>query len=221
MPVGKAAIAGSPYLGVYVKVGEQFALIPPSAPGALERDIVRLFGVQAIRTTVRDGEILGAFLAATSHGFAVGDEIDKAEREALARWGPVRVIRGRHNALGNNVLANDRGALVHPEYSDEAVEAIGKALGVRAERGSVAGLGTVGMAGVATNKGVVVHPRTSPKEAEQIEEVLGVPLQRSTANFGVPIVGACLIANSRALVVGRPTTPVELIHLQEGLSIFD
>src|SRR4029077_14838988 len=106
-------------------------------------------------------------------------------------------------------------------YSDEAVASIARGLGVRAERGTVAGLGTVGMAGFATNRGVVVHPRTSPKEAELIEEVLKVPHHRSTANFGVPIVGACLVANSRSLIVGRPTTPVELVHLQEGLQIFD
>ncbi len=221
MPVGKAAFSGSPYLGVYLKVGERLALLPPSTPVALEREIVKWFGVRPVRTTVREAEILGAFVAATSHGLAVGDAIDGEEAEALAEWGPVAVIHGRHNALGNNVLANDAGAIVHPEYSDEAVEAIGRALGVPAARGSVAGLGTVGMAAVATNKGVVVHPRTSPKEAERIEEVLRVPLHRSTANFGVPIVGACLVANSHALAVGRPTTPVELVHLQEGLRIFD
>jgi len=221
VPVGKSAISGSPYLGVYLRVGERHALVPPSTPAPLEREIGRLFGVSVHRTTVRDAEILGAMVAATSHGVAVGDEIDRTERRALERWGPVTVVPGRYNALGNNVLANDAGALVHPEFSDEAVERIGRALGVPAERGTLAGLGTVGMAGVATNRGVVVHPRTSPKEAEVIEAVLKVPLHRSTANFGVPIVGACVIANSRALVVGRPTTPVELVHLQDGLQIFD
>jgi translation initiation factor 6 len=180
-----------------------------------------LFGVTVHRTTVRDTEILGAMIAATSHGIAVGDEIDRAERRTLESWGPVTVVTGRHNALGNNVLANDAGALVHPEYPDEAVDRIERALGVPAERGTVAGLGTVGMAAAATNRGVVVHPRTSPSEAEVIEAVLKVPLHRSTANFGVPIVGACLVANSRAFVVGRPTTPVELIHQQEGLQILD
>ncbi len=220
MPVGKSSFSGSPYLGVYLRVGERFGLLPPSAPAALERELVHLFNVRVLRTTVRETEILGAMVAATSHGLAVGDELDAEERSALAPWGRVGVVRGRYNALGNNVLANDSGAIVHPEYSDEAVEAIGRALGVPAERGTVAGLGTVGMAGVATNLGVVVHPRTSPHEAERIEEVLRVPLHRSTANFGVPIVGACVVANSRSLAVGRPTTPVELVHLQEGLRVF-
>jgi translation initiation factor 6 len=221
LPVAKTAISGSPYLGVYLKVGERTAILPPSAPVPLEREVARLFGVTIVRTTIRECEIVGAMIAANSHGVVVGDQLDPAERRALESIAPVQVIRGRQNALGNNILVNESGAVVHPEFSDEAIRSIGRALGVPAERGTVAGLGTVGMAAAATSRGVVVHPRTSPTEAERLEAVLKVPVHRSTANFGVPIVGACLIANSRALAVGRPTTPVELIHLQEGFQIFD
>ncbi|HEY6238350.1 MAG TPA: translation initiation factor IF-6, partial [Thermoplasmata archaeon] len=64
-------------------------------------------------------------------------------------------------------------------------------------------------------------PRTTPSEAELLASTLGAPVHRSTANFGVPVVGACLVANSRAIITGRPTTPVEVSHLQEGLQIFD
>jgi translation initiation factor 6 len=92
---------------------------------------------------------------------------------------------------------------------------------VPVRRGTVAGLGTVGMAGAATNKGVVVHPKTTDLEAELIGSTLGVAVHRSTGNFGIPVVGACLVANSRALLVGRPTTPVEIVHLQEGFQLFD
>jgi len=92
---------------------------------------------------------------------------------------------------------------------------------VPARRGTLAGLGTVGMVGIATNKGVVVHPKATEGETQTVGEVLGVPVHRSTANFGVPIVGACLVANSHGMIVGLPTTPVEIVHLQEGLSLFD
>lgn len=221
MPVGYASVSGSPYLGVYLRVGEQRAILPKSAPAALDRQLARLFGVKTIRTTVRDSDIVGAMIAINSNGVVVGDLLDDEEHDELAKLGPVKVIRSRHNAMGNNVLANDLGALVHPELSDEAVLAIGRALGVPAHRATLAGLGTVGMCGTVTSRGAVVHPRTTPKEAERVEAVLKVPVHRSTANFGVPNLGACVVANSRGLAVGRPTTPVELIHLQEGLQIFD
>jgi len=114
---------------------------------------------------------------------------------------------------------NDTGALVHPDYSSEALEAVERGLGVRAERATLAGLATVGMAGVVTARGAVVHPKATDREIERAEAILGVPVLRSTANFGVPVVGACVVANSRGLLVGRPTTPVEIVHLQDGLRI--
>ena len=221
MPVGRTLILGSPYIGVYVRSGEAAAIVAPSVANAVVRDVERLLSVRAIRTTISGSEIVGALAAVSSHGVVVGSDVDDEEADALRPLGRVVRLRTRHNALGNNILVNDTGAIVHPEFGDEAIARISEALGVPARRGTIAGLGTVGMAAVATNKGAVIHPRATPTEAEVVESALGVPVHRSTANFGVPIVGACLTANSRALVTGRPTTPVEIVHLQEGLSVFD
>ncbi len=221
MPVGRTLFRGSPYLGVYLRTGERATLVPPATPGPLEHDLARLLGVEVVRTTVFESEVVGALVAVNSHGVVVGDEPGERERAALERIGPVSVVRHRQNAMGNNVLANDHGAIVHPELPREAVDEIGRALRVPARPGTVAGLGTVGMAGAATNRGAIVHPKATEREVALLEEVLGVPVHRSTANFGVPIVGACLTANSRAFLVGRPTTPVEIVHLQDGFGIFD
>jgi translation initiation factor 6 len=221
VPVGRTLFGGSPYLGVYLRVGDRAAIGPPQLATALERDLERLLKVRVVRSSVFDCEVVGALIAANSRGIVVGDEIDRAERRALEEIAPVTVIRHRQNAMGNNILANDSGALVHPEFAPDAVREISQALGVPAARGTVAGLGTVGMAGVATNRGVVLHPKATERESAQIRELLGVPVHRSTANFGVPIVGACLVANSTGFIVGRPTTPVEIVHLQEGLGVLD
>jgi translation initiation factor 6 len=221
VPVGRVLFGGSPYLGVYLRVGERAALVPPSAQASLEREVERTLGVHIVRSTVADSEVVGALVALNSNGVVVGDEVDPEERRALAEFGPVAVVRQRQNAMGNNILANDRGAIVHPELSDTAIAAIRDALAVPVRRGTLAGLGTVGMAGLATNTGVVVHPKATDREALVVEEALGVPVHRSTANFGVPIVGACVVANSRGLLMGRPTTAVEVAHLQEGLQIFE
>jgi translation initiation factor 6 len=202
-------------------VSDRSAIVPPSAPAAFEREFARAFGVEVVRSTVADSEIVGAMTAINSHGVVAGADLTPEEQATLELIAPVSRIRSRHNALGNNILVNDHGAVVHPEFGDDAVQRIGKALGVSARRGTIAGLGTVGMAAIATNRGVVVHPRTTESEAAEVADALKVPVARSTANFGIPIVGACLVANSRALLVGRPTTPVEIVHLQEGLQLFD
>ncbi|MCI4317415.1 MAG: translation initiation factor IF-6, partial [Thermoplasmata archaeon] len=213
--------AGSPYVGVYLKVGERHAIVPPSAPAAFQRELERTFGVSVLRTTIGECEIVGSMVAFNSFGAVVVEDLDDAEAERLETVAPIARVHSRQNAIGNNVLVNDHGAVVHPEFSDAVVAAIGRALHVPSERGTIAGLGTVGMAGLATSKGVVVHPKATESEATHLERVLQVPVHRSTANFGVPIVGACVVANSRALLVGRTTTSVEISHLQEGLQIYD
>jgi len=219
VPVGRTLVSGSPYLGVFVRAVDRWAIAPAALPGATERELARVLGVEVVRTNISDSEVVGALIAANSRGAVVGEWVEPAERRALEAVGPLTVLRHRQNAFGNNILANDLGALVHPEYSGELVEAIGRALGVRAEHGTLAGLATVGMAGVATNRGAVVHPKATDGEIARVEEVLGVPVQRSTANFGVPVVGACVVANSKGILVGRPTTPVEIVHLQDGLKL--
>ncbi len=185
------------------------------------REVERAFAVPAVRTTVADSEIVGALVALNSNGAIVGEDLAAAEERALVAAGSVATVTSRQNATGNNVLVNDFGAIVHPEFSDPALRTIHRALKVPVERGTIAGLGTVGMAGLATNQGVVVHPKATTSEATQLERVLRVPVHRSTANFGVPIVGACAVANSRAILMGRPTTAVEIAHLQEGLKVFE
>ncbi len=221
MPVGRTLVSGSPYLGVFLRAGERHALVPPSLSGAVGREVSRVLGVDLVRTTVCDSEIVGALVAVNSRGVVVGEGADSKELRALEAIAPVTVVPHRQNAMGNNILANDFGALVHPEISHEALRQIGKALDVPVETGTLAGLGTVGMAGVATNKGAVVHPKATERELRKVEELLRVPVGRSTANFGVPVVGACLAANSTGLLVGRPTTPVEIVHLQEGLALLE
>ena len=221
MPVGRTLFDGSPYLGVFLRAGEQAVVGPPGLPHTLERELARLLGTRVVRTTIVESDVVGALIVSNSQGFVAGEALDPDERRALESIGPVTVVPDRRNAMGNNVLANDAGALVHPEFSDRAIAEIGQALGVPAVRGTIAGLGTVGMAGLATNRGAVLHPKATEREAAQVSEVLRVPVHRSTANFGVPIVGACVIANSRGFLVGRPTTPVEIVHLQEGLGILD
>ncbi|MCI4353653.1 MAG: translation initiation factor IF-6 [Thermoplasmata archaeon] len=221
MPVNRLSIAGSPYLGVYLRVSDRGVVASPSLSEAAGREVERLFGVPVIRTTVLDSELVGSFLALNSFGAIVAEEPDARELQRLDAFGPVTVVRTLQNALGNNVLANDLGALLHPSLSDAAATRIGEALRVPVTRGTVAGLGTVGMAAVATNRGVVVHPRATDAEAAVLRETLKVPVHRSTANFGVPIVGACVTANSRGILAGSLTTPVEFVHLQEGFQILE
>src|SRR3972149_95784 len=126
----------------------------------------------------------------------------------------------RLNAVGNNVLCNDQGAVVHPGYDDDAIAIISDVLGVPAVPGTIAGIRTVGSVAGATNRGVLCHPHAKPGEIEAGREALKVPVLITTANYGAAQVGACMVANSRGAVVGSRTTPIELGRIEEGLGLF-
>jgi translation initiation factor 6 len=221
LPVGKATFSGSPYIGVYLKAGEEVVLAPPTLTPSLERALERVLRVRVVKTTIGDSFIVGALVTLNSRGVVIASEVDEKELALLEELGKVHVLDSRLNALGNTILANDHGAIVHPDFTDREMEAIGEALGVPVARSTIAGEGTVSKTAVATNHGVVVHPGATAKEIAILEATLRAPVHKTTANFGVAVVGACVIANSKGMLVGEPTTPVELVHLEEGLSVYD
>ena len=153
-----------------------------------------------------------------SNGILASPFVEEAEIEAIGE--PVYPLPNRLSAVGNNVLCNDHGAVVHPGYNDDAVAFISEALAVPVVRGTVAGVKTIGAVAVATNKGVLCHPHARPAEMELLKEALGVPVAITTANYGSALVGACMVATSKGAVVGSKTTPIELGRIEDGLGFF-
>ena len=76
------------------------------------------------------------------------------------------------------------------------------------------------MIGCATNKGGLCHPDIVSQERKLMEEILGVSIMEGTVNFGMPLVGAGVVASSKGAVCSRQSTGVELGRIEEALSLF-
>ncbi len=219
--LGKGMIFGNPYVGVFCAANDSLAVIPHATQEDFPVKVARLLGVGfVVRISVDGSSTLGSLIRMNSNGAVAPRSMFDDEITRIAEHVKVTRIPDRHNAMGNNVLANDNGAIVHPEFKDSTVELISRALGVPAEKGTIAGYSTVGSAAVATNKGVICHPHTSSSEMEVLERVLGLKPAICTANYGTGQVGACMIANSRGAMVGERTTPIELGKVEEGLHLY-
>jgi translation initiation factor 6 len=157
------------------------------------------------------------------HGILVSARATEREKEAIedAAGVPVSELPGRINAAGNVVLANDTGAYVHPDLSEDALAVVEDALGVPAERGDLADVRTVGTAAVASNDGVLCHPKSREPELEALEELLDVRADIGTVNYGAPLVGSGLVANEAGYVVGEETTGPELGRVEDTLGYLD
>lgn len=209
---------GSPYLGVFARANDTVAIVPATVPQAVRDQLAQALEVEVIPMTVGGSNILGAVCAMNNRGAVVADFADEREVQPLVEAGlEVARIAGKFNAAGNNVLANDKGALVNPDLGKRAVEAVARTLGVPVETGTIAGLKTVGSAACATRKGVLCHPKTAEEDLERLERLLGVDVNIGTVNHGAPYVGAGLVANSKGAAIGVATTGPEMNRIEDAL----
>ena len=210
-------ISGSPVLGVFAACTEELVFVPHDASDETLKELEESLGVIALRSSVSGSAIMGSLLRGNSNGIMVAGFILDKEMRAIRKHIKAARLTEELNAAGNLILANDTAALVHPDLSDKSIGTIKKTLDVDVRRGTIGGLKTVGMAGIATNKGVLVHPKSSPTEIGIIEELFALPVDIGTVNFGSPLVGSGLLANSKGYVAGEDTTGPEISRIEDTL----
>jgi translation initiation factor 6 len=219
----RAALSGSSYVGVFARATDDCVLVRPDMDDGLVAEFEAELEVPAVATTVAGSGTVGALAAGNENGVLVSSRVTDRERERIesASGLSVHELPGRINAAGNVVLANDAGAYVHPDLSREAVRAVEDALDVPVERGDLAGVRTVGTAAVVTSRGVLCHPKSTDEELDYLEDLLGVPADIGTINYGGPLVGSGLVANSFGYVAGNDTTGPELGRIEDALGYID
>lgn len=213
-------VNGSPYVGVYCAASEELAVLPDSVTNKVAREVGETLGVQVVTTMIAGGTIIGSLMVLNSNGAIVTNFAERHELARLPKGLRVGIMEERLNAAGNNVLANDHAALVNPSASAKTLRTIADVLGVEAQKGSVAGIETVGSACIATSKGILCHPRTTEHELKWLSELFKAPTSLGTLNYGTPYLGACAVANSKGAYVGFKSTPIELGKIEDGLGLY-
>lgn len=207
-----------PFLGVFALATDKMVVVPDRFSKVPEETVREALGVQMIRTNVNFSPLIGVLIAANSNGTILPDLPGIDEKKFEEELGmKATLIPSKYTALGNLILANDKGAIVNPSLQKTAIKVIEKTLDVPVERGTIAGLKNVGAAGIATNKGALLHPDVSREELEKVEEILEVPADIGTASGGVKYLGACIVANSNGALVGETTTGPELGRIESSL----
>lgn len=214
---------GNPNVGVYARVTSTHLLLPPGLTPQNVQDLEAAFGLTSTQVTIGGSTLVGSLLAANRHGMVVADFANDGELDVLKQTGlPVlRLESSRLNAAGNNVLCNDRGALCHPDLSKKAQKAVAQTLQVEVTPMPIAGVPTVGTAGVATEKGVLCHPLATEDELTFIKQRLHAPARIGTVNHGHGLVGAGMAANATGFACGSRTTGIELGRIEEALGFLE
>jgi len=211
----------NPYVGVFCRANDDIAFVHPFLQDKEKEAIREVLKVKIIETTVGGSTVMGSLIALNSSGAVVADFVGDEELDIIKNFfgDNVLVIKDKFNAAGNNILANDYGAIVHPMMGDETIKDIKGVMDVEVERGTIAGIKTVGMAAVVTNRGMLCHPKIEDDEKRNLEELFSVPVSIGTVNHGVPYVGAGMVANGKGAIMGSKTTGIEMGRIEDALDL--
>ena len=215
----------SPYSGVFCKTNDVLTLVPPGIPKDDLESISEALETKVEVITIGGSRVVGTLAAMNSKGILVSNlatsrEVKKLEKIISNLDLQLGVLPERSNAIGNNFLVNDSGGFCNERLSAQTKELAENVLGIDITSKSLNNMDTLGMVGCVTNKGGLCHPDTSTEERELMEKVLDVPIMEGTVNFGMPLVGAGIVASSKGAVCGRQSTGVELGRVEEALKLF-
>lgn len=212
---------GNAHVGVYCRANDTIAFIEPQLRKETVKVMEECLGVDVVELTIGGSSLVGSLATLNSYGMVVADFIEEKELAVIKEHfeGEVLIIDDKFNAAGNNILANDHGAIAHPLLKKTTVQHIEDTLNVEVVQAQIAELNTVGMAAVATNRGVLCHPKVPEDERAMLEDVMGVEVKTGTVNHGMPYVGAGLVANSHGAVAGITTTGIELNRIENALDL--
>ena len=215
----------SPYSGVFCTTNDTLTLVPPGIPQDDMEAISKALETTVEVITIGGSRVIGTLVAMNAQGLLLSnlatsreiEKLDKIVSDLDLRMG---VISDRSNAIGNNFLVNDNGGFCNERLGSRTRELAQEVLGVEITPKSLNQMDTLGMIGCVTNKGGICHPDITVRDRQMMEKVLDVPIMEGTVNFGMPLVGAGVVASSNGAVCSRQSTGVELGRVEEALSLF-
>ena len=216
----KYNIKGSGYVGVFATASDSLVFAGAGLTDNNKKFMSEILGARVVEMSVSGSDLVGLFARANSNGIVVSSLMMDEEVEVLRRAGlgiNIGVVDSDLNAIGSNVLANDKIAIVNSDYAPGAIKQIGDTLGVEVIGAKIGGFRTVGANNILTNKGLVVSNRCTDQEKEKVENWCGFRSEKTTANTGSLYVGLSVVANSKAVVTGEDTTGYELQRIMDGL----
>ena len=216
--IKKLSLFENNYIGLYLRTWDDIALVPSSLEENEIEAIRECLQVDIKKSRMDDSGMYGIFSVMNSIGIIVSGMYKNKDLDFDTGQRNVLFLKDMINAVGNDIVANDHGAMVHEDFSKKSVMAIEDALGVETIQGTIGGFPTVGSSSVLTSKGMIVNPETTDDEIEILKDFFKVSVRLGTANFGSPMVGSSIVANKNGIIVGNDTTSIELTAIDDTLS---
>ncbi|NVM02061.1 MAG: translation initiation factor IF-6 [Candidatus Helarchaeota archaeon] len=214
---------GNTNIGVFSFATDDYCVIPEGLTKREIKSIEETLKVPSFTLNIAQAHILHTLSIGNKNGYLVPHTITDKEFSTIQNHLNINIERvtTELTALGNNILCNDKAAIINPDFEKNQLKIIEDALGVEAVKGKILGPeepGIVGSQALCTNKGVLVHVDAADEILEWVGDVLGVEVDIGTINAGYPYIASGVVANSHGAVVGDDTTGPEIVRLGQ---VFD
>ena len=215
-------IVGNPNIGVFILATDDVAIVPYNLIDEKAEIIKETLEVDVVKSSIAGSNLIGSLAVANSNGIVVSPHVLDREVKQFEELGlNVASIPSQYTAVGNIVASNDNGAIVSPFLSEEAVNIIENALDVDVEAHAISGSDIIGSLVKVTNKGFLISKNATSSEINLARKVFGVEGDIGTVGKGIPLVGACSIANSNGAIVAKGSTGPEMARVEEALGFLD
>lgn len=220
MDAAKFRVGGSDFIGVFATSSDRFLFTGRGLTSGSKKLLTDTLKVERHDISISGSDLVGLFSRSNSNGIMLSNLILDHELEmikALKLDMMVGVLESELNAVGSNVLANDKIAIINPDYSQAAAMQIQDILGVDVIKAETGSFKTIGANNILTNTGLAINNRCTDDEKALLDEATGFRSIRATANTGAMSIGLATAANSNAVIAGDSTTGFELNRMIEAL----
>jgi len=170
MEIQRYDYLGNSSIGFYATITNNQAIYPPE----FKEEKKEMFDVKSCETFINRTRLVGLFTAGNSNCILIPPGATDREKNKLEEAGiNFQVIETIDNALGNLILANDKGAVISEKIEDKKEE-VAEALDVPVTVASIAGVKNPGVCGEANSNGVLLHREADEDDAETLKEALDV-----------------------------------------------
>ncbi len=219
--IHKYDVYRSPNVGLFLRANDNTLLIPFGFADTKTKKIKEYLNVKKImHVSIAGTRLIGPMTVMNNNGMLLPSTASDEEIQILRQTGlNVERLQSKFTAIGNLILANDKGAIVSSLFNGEVHQSIRDVLGVPIQTMSICGYVQVGSMVVTTNDGAIVHPNATDREIKSIAEILQVEAEPATINGGSPFLSSGIIANFKSAIVGSLTTGPELIMITRALKM--
>jgi len=219
--VDKVNFKGDPNIGLYCVATDKYAILGEELSKTKLKILNEVLDVPIITSKIYGTPFMGIFCVANSNTVLVPDIIFDDEFENLKKKlkgiAEIKKIKTLKTALGNNILCNDKIAILSQEFSEKESKDIQKALSVKTKSMKLAEGDVPGSYGILTNKGGIFGSIVQNSEIKTSEKLIGFELGVGTVSTGSSIMGSGIIANSNGFLVSSNSTGFEMGRIDESL----